>query len=245
MRLQEEVRLSSYAFRNTTLQSLDPELLSRLNLRPIHFELGQDIERIGEPITKVLFVEAGMASMTTSFQDGFEVEVTMFGYESIIGISALMGSKVSLNRVYTQIPGHGYSCEMADASREFNAGGVFRTRALQYVQAQLLQSMQSAACNVRHAIEKRLARWLLLCADRVDHNRFVLTQEYLSHMLGCNRATVSAEAARFKEQGLIEYTRGEIQLLDVPGLKSKSCECYGVIKSYLDDYAKFGSESVQ
>ena len=237
--------MSSQGFRNTTLQSLSPALISRLDLRPIRFDLGQNIEQIGEPITKVLFVEAGMASMTTSFHDGFEVEVTMFGYESIIGISALMGSKVSLNRVYTQIAGHGYSCKVADASREFNAGGVFRTRALQYVQAQLLQSMQSSACNARHAIENRLARWLLLCADRVNDNRFVLTQEYLSHMLGCNRATVSAEAARFKELGLIEYTRGEIQLLDVAGLRRKSCECYGAIKSYLDDYAKFGSESLQ
>lgn len=231
-------------YRNTILRSLDPGTLSRLRLQPIQFHVGQDIEQIGKPIAGILFVETGMASMTTSFEDGFEVEVTMFGFESIIGVSALMGAKTSLNRVYTQIAGEGFFCSLQDARHEFVGNDSFRRRALQYVQAQLLQSMQSAACNVRHSIDQRLARWLLLCADRTNSDHFDITQEYLSHMLGCNRATVSSESARFKRRGLIQYKRGHLRLLDIAGLQAQSCECYRAIRTYLDGYASFGSDSV-
>ena len=100
--------------------------------------------------------------MTNTFRDGSQVEVGMFGYESVIGVSALMGARRSLNRVYTQIAGHGYCCTVEAARREFRLGGDFQRLALGYVQAQLLQAMQSAGCNAKHTAEQRLAR---LAAD--------------------------------------------------------------------------------
>jgi CRP-like cAMP-binding protein len=180
-----------------------------------------------------------MASMTTTFKDGSQIEVGMFGYESVIGISALMGTKVSLNRVYTQIAGHGYSCRVEDARREFRLGGAFQILALRYVQAQLVQAMQSAGCNAKHNFEQRLARWLLLCADRAHVDTFKISHEFLADMLGGRRATISTTAGILKRAGLIEYTRGEIHILDVPGLTKASCECYLIIKDYLDNYTKF------
>jgi CRP-like cAMP-binding protein len=159
----------------------------------------------------------------------------------VIGVSALMGTKRSLNRVYTQISGRGYCCDLADARREFGLGGKFQSLALRYVQTQFLQAAQSAGCNAKHTVEQRLARWLLLCADRANSNTFALCQDFIADMLGSSRQTVSSAAALLKEDGLIQYSRGIIRILDVEGLEGKSCECYRVIKDYLDNYTEFDS----
>jgi len=153
--------------------------------------------------------------MTTTFRMSLS-RGRMFGYESVIGVSVLMGTKESLNRVYTQIAGHGYRCHVEDARREFRLGGYFQSLVLRYVQAQLVQAMQSAGCNAKHNIEQRLARWLLLCADRAHTDTFKISHEFLADMLGVRRPTVSTTAGILKRKGLIDYTRGEIRILDVP-----------------------------
>lgn len=96
--------------------------------------------------------------MTTIFTDGSQVEVGLFGFESVIGISALMGTKKSLNRIYMQNSGHGFTSPIDVARVEFSRNQRFQFLALRYVQAQLTQATQSAGCNARHSIEQRLAR---------------------------------------------------------------------------------------
>jgi CRP-like cAMP-binding protein len=228
-------------FRNSILKTLDREAVARLCLRPVAFEIEHELEFPGHPIDHLYFVEQGMASMTATFQDGSQVEVGMFGYEGVIGISALMGTKRSLNRVYTQIPGHGYSSAIEVARREFCLGREFQSLTLRYVQTQLLQAAQSAGCNAKHDVDQRLARWLLLCADRAHSNEFALSQEFIADMLGSSRPTVSTAAGLLKESGLIQYSRGVIRLLDVARLEARACECYRVIKDHLDNYTEFDS----
>jgi CRP-like cAMP-binding protein len=228
-------------FRNSILKTVDREVIARLCLRPVVFERGHEIEFPGHVIEHLFFVEQGMASMTATFGDGSQVEVGMFGYEGVIGISALMGTKRSLNRVYTQIAGHGYSCPIEFARREFSLGEEFQSLALRYVQTQLLQAAQSAGCNAKHDVDQRLARWLLLCGDRVQSQVFELSQEFIADMLGSTRQTVSTAAGLLKEAGLIEYSRGIIRLLDVAKLEARACECYHVVKNHLDNYTEFDS----
>ncbi len=232
-------------FKNTLLRAFDEALIERLGLKPVDFVVDQEIERVGGPIRFLTFVEEGMASMTTTFEDGSQVEVGMFGYESVIGISALMGTKQSLNRVYTQIAGRGYRCAIQSGHEEFSRCGVFQRLSLRYVQAQLLQAMQSAACNAVHDLEQRLSRWLLICADRANTDQFKMSQEYLSHMLGVTRPTVSVAAGHLKHEGLLRYTRGVISIVDRRGLERRSCECYQVIKNHLDDYAAFDTGNTE
>lgn len=229
-------------FNNTLLKYLDSGTVERLSLRPVRFEVMHEIEFPGKPITHLYFVEEGMASMTTTFDDGSQIEVGMFGYESVIGLSALMGTKESLNRVYTQIEGRGFMSPIAAARKEFLSCGLFQTLTLRYVQAQLLQAAQSAGCNAKHNMEQRLSRWLLLCADRVQCTIFKLSQEFLADMLGSTRPTISLTAGILKEQGLIDYARGVIRILDVKRLEQTSCECYRVIKNHLDNYAEFDTD---
>jgi CRP-like cAMP-binding protein len=233
--------LHASTFKNSVLKALDPEIIERLSLRPVIFELGHEIEFPGNKVDHIFFVEDGMASMTAAFLDGSQVEVGMFGFESIIGISALMGTKRSLNRIYTQIPGGGYSSRIENARAEFLLAGSFQSLALRYVQAQLLQTAQSAACNVKHNLEQRLVRWLLLCADRAHSDTLRLSHEFLADMLGASRPTVSLAAGHLKDEGLIDYSRGLIRLRDIKGMEKMSCECYRVIKDYLDNYTEFDS----
>jgi CRP-like cAMP-binding protein len=233
--------MDSNGFKNSLLRALGAEVIQRLALRPVQFELMHEIEYPGRAINRLFFVEEGMASMTTTFGDGAQVEVGMFGYESVIGVSALMGTKQSLNRVYTQIAGRGYFCRVEAARKEFGLCGEFQKLALRYVQAQLVLAMQSAGCNARHNFEQRLARWLLICADRAHTNAFRISHKFLADMLGGGRPTVTMTAGILKEKGLIQYSRGKIQILDVPGLRKAACECYSVIKHHLDTYTEFDS----
>jgi CRP-like cAMP-binding protein len=226
-------------FKNTLLSHLDRSIIERLSLRPVLFELGHEIEFPGNGIAHLFFVEEGMASMTTTFEDGSQVEVGMFGYESVIGVSALMGTKKSLNRVYTQISGSGYSCTVEMARQEFQLGGMFQMLCLHYVQTQLVQAMQSAGCNAKHNVEQRLARWLLICSDRAHSLTFRMSHEFLADMLGSTRPTVSMAAGLLKDERLIEYSRGLITIKDMTGLERRSCECYRIIKDHLDNYAEF------
>jgi CRP-like cAMP-binding protein len=231
--------LRSGPFRNSILRNLEPEIVERLRLLPVTFGLGYEIEFPGKPLDALFFVEAGMASMTTTFEDGSQVEVGMFGHEAIIGVSALMGTKRSLNRIYTQIAGHGYSCTVEAAQREFSLGGSFQMLALRYVQTQLVYATQSAGCNAKHSVEQRLARWLLLCADRVHSRTYEMSHGVLADMLGSSRPTVSITAGFLKGQGLITYCRGVIRILDTPRLEEMACECYHLIKNHLENYSEF------
>ncbi len=226
-------------FRNTLLQHLTPETIDRLRLHPVQLDLRQDLEVPGQAIRHIFFVEEGIGSMTTIFQDGFEVEVGMFGYESAVGVSALMGTKHSLNRVFMQLAGHGFSCTIKTAMEEFNRHGDFHHLALRYVQAQLTQATQSAACNVHHSHEQRLARWILICSDRARQDVLKLSQEFLADMLGSARPTVTVAARNLKAKGLITYVRGSIHIRDRVGLEKQSCECYRLVKNHLDNFTEF------
>ena len=177
--------------------------------------------------------------MTTRFENGVQVETSMFGYESAIGISALMGTKHSLNAIVMLLAGYGYASPIRAARQEFRRAEIFQRIALRYVQAQLTLSTQNAACNAIHSHEQRLARWLLICCDRAKQNRLEMAQDFVSQMLGSTRSTVSIAASGFKAKGLIEYSRGVIRILDAKGLEAESCECYRVVREHLERLAEF------
>ena len=226
-------------FRNTLLNALGAGAVSRLGLKPIQFELRHEIERQHRPITHLYFLETGMASMTATFRDGSQIEVGTFGYESVIGLPALMGTRESLHRIYTQIAGHGLACTVDSAKKEFALGGRFQALALRYVQAQLVQAGQSIGCNAKHKVEPRLARWMLICSDRSHSDTFRISHDLLAYMVGGTRATVSLSAGVLKRKGLVAYSRGVVRILDRKGLERAACECYSTIKEHLKNLAEF------
>jgi CRP-like cAMP-binding protein len=230
------VAMNTVVFANKILDALGPEIIERLQLKSVELPLGHEIENPGQTIDHLFFIEEGIGSMTNTFGDGFQVEVGLFGYESVMGASALVGTRRSLNKVYMQMAGHGFSCRTECALAEFSLSGHFHNLVLRYQQALLVQACQSAGCNAHHPVVRRLARWLLLCADRSRSQILTLTHEYLADMLGSNRSTVSVAAEGLQKAGLIKYSRGRVVILDLPGLEDLTCECYRAVKNHLDNY---------
>jgi CRP-like cAMP-binding protein len=222
-------------YRNSVLNALGLDIVRRLQLLPIRFELQHQIEIPGTSIKRLFFIEDGMACMTTNFRDGSQVDVGMFGYESVIGVSALMGIKRSLNHISTQIAGSGYCCPIQVAKEEFSRGEAFQKLILSYVQTQLVGAAQSAGCHARHTVDQRLARWLLACSDRTHCKEFRLSHEFLADMLGSSRPTVSLAANTLRKMDLIHYQRGLLTIVDSPGLEQMACECYSTIKNHLEN----------
>ena len=231
-------------YKNSLLRHMSADIIDRLKLKKVELASRKDIERPGRPIEQLIFLEEGIASMTTTFANGQQVETSMFGYESLIGFSALMGVKRSLNGIFMQLKGYGYATEPDLALAEFDRGGTFQKLALRYVQAQLTISTQNAACNSTHTYEQRLARWLLICSDRGNLDHIEMAQEFVSEMLGSTRSTVSIAAANLKAKGLIDYHRGSIVLTNKEGLKREACECYRVVHNYLKDLDQFDTDFV-
>jgi CRP-like cAMP-binding protein len=228
--------MKANVFKNKILQRLDSDVIQRLQLKRVKLPSGREVEISGEPTRKLIFIEDGVGSMTTTFADGFQVEVGLFGVESVMGASALIGTRRSLNRVYMQIGGYGFACPMRLAVSEFARFGRFHDLVLRFIQAELVQTCQSAGCNSHHEISQRLSRWLLLCADRFESTTLPLTQENMGHMLGNRRPSVSLAAETLQKQGLIQYSRGRVAILDRPGLERHACECYRVVKNHLDSF---------
>lgn len=226
-------------YRNTILQHLSAETISRLRIIPVDLPTALSLGSSQQGIRHVFFIESGVGSMTYAFKDGSEAEVGMFGNESVIGISAFMGVRRSLNRIYMQMPGQGYASRIADAQAEFDRGGEFQKLALRYVQMQLTQATQTAACNAKHDLGQRLARWLLLSSDRAGTKELVFSQDFLSMMLGVQRTSVALVMGEFKRGGFVDYARGHIQLTNVPALEAQACECYRALKDHLDNYLEF------
>jgi hypothetical protein len=151
------VRTSS--FQNKLLRNLDASAIERLGLRPTTLPLRQELESPCTLVDNLIFIEDGFASMTATFHDGAQVEVAMFGYESVVGTSALLGTKRSLNRVYMQLGGHGFYSPIKAARKEFELHARFHGLVLRDAQAQLTTARQAAGCNARHEVEERLASW--------------------------------------------------------------------------------------
>ncbi len=234
--------MSQTAYKNTLLQKLDQATLNRLELRPIQLPILFDLEVSGQTIRNVFFIEEGIASMTTGFLNGSQVETSMFGYESAVGISGLMGVRKSLNNIFMQLEGHGYVSPLVATRTEFHRNERFQQLALRYVQVQLTLSTQNAACNATHTYEQRLARWLLICCDRAQQKKVAMSQDFVAQMLGSTRSTVSIAAAHLKSKGLIDYRRGAIEVLDVPGLEREACECYRAVRAHLENFGEFEIE---
>jgi hypothetical protein len=157
--------MNPIVFRNKLLFALKPEVTDRLQLRALQLPIGQEIENPGQPIEALIFIEDGIGSMTTTFQDHFQVEVGLFGHESVMGGSALIGTKLSLNKVYMQMSGHGFSCDMELAITEFSRFGRFHDVVLRYQQALFVQACQSVGCMAHHGVAQRLSRAVIVCGS--------------------------------------------------------------------------------
>jgi len=213
---------------NEILGALPEEAYQRLlaTLEFVELPLAKMIYDIDDVIAQIYFPLNAMISLVTQMADGKIVEVGLVGKDGMSGISTLLGSDTSYERAIVQIPDGAMRGSVAEIRREFELGGAFQKTVLLYSNSLMRQICQNAACNVSHTAETRLARWLLMCQDRVGRPTMRLTQEFLAEMLGTSRGTVNISALALQSADLIKYQRGNITIIDRPGLESFSCECY-------------------
>jgi CRP-like cAMP-binding protein len=221
------------ANQNTVLAGLPPAALARLlsSLEPVTLKFGQVLYEPGKAIRHVYFPIDCLISLLTAVDRRRSLEVGMVGNEGMAGMPFILGIGVSGVRALVQGGGRALRMEAATFRVEFDRGPALQEALYRYMYALMAQISQTAACNRFHEAEPRLARWLLMTRDRVGSDQFPLTHEFLAHMLGTRREGVTAAASAFKRRRLIEYRRGEIQILDLKGLKAASCSCYQVIEA--------------
>jgi CRP-like cAMP-binding protein len=200
----------------------------------IELQLGQVVFDVGDPITHVYFPSTSVISMTHLLLEGESIEVAMIGAEGIVGMSALMGDAKSSVRSLVLKAGGAYRVPASWMKREFEHSSAVMQIMLRFSQTLMMQISQIAACNSHHSLEQRLSRWLMLYADRVKDKHILCTQELIAQTLGVRRERLAKVASALKKQGLIDYSRGAIALVNKEGLKRTSCECYGAIKRSYD-----------
>jgi CRP-like cAMP-binding protein len=221
---------------NQLLAALPPadfELL-RPHLRSVDFVQGDVLFHTGDTIHRVYFPHIGVISIVVDLAEGGMIEAAMVGRDSIAGASAALDGGISLNVGIVQLPGNGCMLGVPELRKIADDRPSFRTMLMRHEQALFAQAQQSAACNVSHGLENRLARWLLRTRDLSESHMLPLTQEFLGQMLGVQRSSVSVIAHALQQAGLIRYSRGRIQITDLDGLKAASCECYARVKSHCD-----------
>jgi len=216
---------------NRLLAQLPQEDYERLepHLKPVTLKSKQILYDVGQPINYVYFPIKSLISVVVLMEDGEPAEAGLIGYEGMSGIPILLGQRTSSQRNIVQSPNGALRLETKYLKEEYNRGGVLKDLLLRYLHSFLLQVSQTAGCNGRHKLDQRLARWLLMVQDRVQSSEFLLTQEFISQMLGVYRPGVSIAANTLQRAGLIDYHRGKIKVLNRDGLEQSSCECYAAV----------------
>lgn len=221
---------------NRLLAALPPDELERLlpHLTPRTMSAHEVVYDSDEPIREAYFPLSGTVSIVALLEDGSMVEAGMVGKEAFAGVPVVLGREVVHNRrAMIQVPGSGLALKARVLKEEFDRHGALHRLVLQYLHAFITQIAQTAICNRLHHVEQRLARWLLAAQMRTESDELRLTHEVLSTMLGTRRAGVTEAAGNLQKAGLIRYSRGVINILDLAGLEKTVCECHQLVEQEL------------
>jgi len=222
---------------NRLLAALPARDYARLQ-KHLHMNVGatgRTLQEHGAPVTDVYFPNGGVFSVTNEMRDGALVEVATVGVEGMLGIGVFLGDRSGAGRMFQQVPDGPFpSMSVGRFIKESGKAGSFRNILGLYAQANLLQIMQSTACNALHNLKQRCSRWLLQTQDRVGANEFLLKQEFLAIMLGVHRPTVTVVLGTLQDGGLIASRYGRIRVLKRKQLERASCECYEVIRAHFE-----------
>ena len=221
---------------NYLITSLPQEGFDALHpyLQRVDLSLRATLHKSGELISAVFFPEQGYVSMLAALEDGDSSEVGLIGYEGMVGVPVILGTDRSPVEAFVQGEGTALRLDAAVLRQAMDENRPLRALLLRYAMAFSMQVTMTAACNSRHLIEQRLARWLLMAHDRFVGDEFPMTHEFMSLMLGVRRAGVTVAAGSLQRAGYIHYEQGRIRIADRPGLESAACECYGIVKREFD-----------
>ena len=233
--------------RNELLLSLPPEDWESVfsELSSVQVRTHEGLHEPGEPIRFAYFLNSGLASVLSVLSDGKSVEVGLTGKEGFVGLPLVVGLSTSPTRSVVQIEGTGYRVSAASMMTILRRSETLLQRLQRYVQVLSMQASQVAACNRIHEVDERLARWLLMCQDRINSDTVPLTQELLAHMLGTRRSSVTVAAGTLQKAGLITYKRGNVKIESRENLKDAACECYEAMQRQSQNWLSESNNSLR
>ena len=233
---ESKVRLAFDGFlTNRLLTGLPGEDFARLlpHLEPISVRSGDQIYESGSEPDFAYFPETAVLSQVFILEDGSSTEAAIIGNEGMAGLSAVLDSRGMSYWTKVIIAGATIRLKIAVMREEFARGTAMQKLLLGYTSLRLSQLSQRAVCNGRHVLEERLCTWFLMLLDRTNEGRLALTHEEIGSHLGARRAGVTSICNALRDNGIIEYRRGVIQVLDRPRLESVACECYAALRAQL------------
>lgn len=219
--------------KNFILNRLSAEAFARISsdLVIIQLSQGQILAETHARVEKVYFPHGGIISCVVETVGGGAIETGMIGNDGVFGGAQALDDKVSLNLVVTQVPGAASIITSDQLRNAMEGHAELRRLIVKYEQFFLAQVQQTAACNALHTVEMRTCKWLLRMNDLVGTD-LPLTQEFLAQMMGVRRTSVTGVALEMQKAGMITYSRGRIQLLDVEMIRQRACECEGDVRSH-------------
>lgn len=231
-------KTSNTPFANRLLAALPREEYARLSphLELVRLTPGKILYNAGEIVRHAYFPMGGMICLLSTIEDGRTIEVGMIGNEGMSGIPIILKTRTAPYQIMVQIAANAVRIRGDKLSEEFCRGKHLQDMLLRYTHTILSQIAQSAACNRFHTVEERLCRWLLVSHDRVQKDTIHLTQEFLSHMLGVPRTSVTMIAVALQDKGFIKYSRGKISIADRQRLERASCECYKLVREEISHF---------
>ncbi|MDJ0843990.1 Crp/Fnr family transcriptional regulator [Crocosphaera sp.] len=216
---------------NRLLAALPQQEYQRISphLEFVNLHLGQVLYEANTLIEWVYFPNHSMISIISKLPGNVTTEIGLIGQEGMIGLPIILGGKYAINQAIVQVADGAFKLNSDRLKEEFDRGETLHKLLLLYTETRLQQISQIAVCKSHHCIERRLCRWLLLVHDGVGNDTLLLTQKFIAQMLGVRRASITEAAYKLQELGLIRYQRGEITILNRPGLEKRVCECYHLI----------------
>lgn len=215
---------------NILLSALPPEDLQLLkpHFTRAEMRLRQVLTPAHKTIEHVWFPEGGVTSVVSHTVDNGPTEVGIFGRDGFAGTPLLLGANTSPHEIYIQVNGHtGLRIEAAPFMAAVDASATLRTVLSRYVQTFIIQTAQSAVSNAHQRIEARLARWLLMCHDRVAGDDIALTHEFMGMMIAAERSGVTVSLHVLEGSGMIRSRRGWVTILDRNKLEDLAGDGYG------------------
>lgn len=194
----------------------------------------QVLHEAGDSLKSAYFCNTGLISILSVLSDGKTVEVGLVGKEGLIGLPLIAGFRTSATRAVVQIEGTALRVDADVFTAILRQCPRLELKLQRFSQIMAMQTTQIAACNRLHEVEERLARWLLMSADRVGSSSLSLTQEVLGQMLGTRRSSVTVAAGVLQKAGLIAYTRGDVRIVQRAKLEQTACECYGLMRRQVE-----------
>ena len=201
---------------------------------PVDLEYKEVLATKGSALADAWFPTTSFISMLAPSDKG-RIEVAIVGREGMFGLGVAFGVRESDVEAIVQGPGTALRVPAADLRRLLRDDRALRERLHRYAYVMLGVLARSASCNRFHRVEQRMARWLLMSADRAQSAMFDITHAFLAEMLGVRRVGITTAANKLQDQGFITYSRGTVAIRDRDGLKRTACSCY---REELENYKK-------